>query len=346
MRSLIAILCAAFLAAAAGASEQQVASITLRSTVLVEPGRALTLADIAVLRGPEAERLATTPIALAGYPADAAGWRKIDAQNVRLALDGHDPLWGTIQLRGGPCYVRTIAGETAQVTQVQPGPTAPHAPTPAFAGTVRHLAEQHIARAFRASPANVEVRWVSATEGLLDHTTAGAIAQIEDAGRSDRMALRITLYDNEAKVVIEGEAKADVRIRRDVAVLTRNMPRRRIIGEADVRIERQWADATLRLADPGSIVGREAATNLDAGAVVRESDVHSAVVIRRGERVQVRILTESITARLWARAMADGRPGETISFESLAPSRSDRLRFEARVEGAGSAVTVAGAMTR
>lgn len=345
MRSLIAILAFAILCSTALAGEQ-VASITLRSTVLLEPGRTTTLADIAVLRGPEAERLSATPIDLDEHRADAAGWRRIDAQSVRTTLDAHEPLWGTIQLRGGPCYVRALAAEPAPPSADRAESAALHSAAPAVDGTVRHLAELHIARAFKAPLADVEVRWVSATDGLLDHATQSMLASIEDAGRSDRMALRITLYDTDANVVIEGEAKAEVRLRREVAVLTRDVPRRRLIGETDVRIERQWADATLRLADPATVVGREAAMNLDAGAVVRESDVHSAIAIRRGDRVQVRIITPSVTARLWARALADGRPGESIQFESLAPSRSDRLRFEARIESPGSAVAVAGAMTR
>ncbi|MFI4882737.1 MAG: flagellar basal body P-ring formation chaperone FlgA [Phycisphaerales bacterium JB064] len=343
MRSLLTILVSLVLATVA--LGQETASIALRSTVLAAPGQSLTLGDIAELRGDEAERLSAASIDLDAFRADPSGWRKIDAQSVRVALEEKAPLWGAIQFRGGPCYVRVVGHDPVAPlpTQAQPEPALN---TPTTPGTVRQLAEHHIARAFKVPASDIEVRWVSATDGLLDHPTAGALPHIDDAGRSDRMALRVTLYDEQANIVIEGEAKAEVRIRRDVAVLTRDVPRRRIIAESDIRTERQWIDATTRLADPTTLVGREAAMNLKAGTPVGESDVHTAIAIKRGDRVQVRIITPSVTAKLWARALKDGRPGETIEFESIAPSRSDRLRFDARVESAGSAVAVAGAMTR
>lgn len=312
-------------------------TITLRSTVLIATGQPVTLGDIADLSGDEAHRLAETPIDLAALNADPGGWRKIDAQGVRVALESTNPLWGAMQLRGGPCYVRTVAHDP------QPGEVPSYQPTidrPAAPGTVRELAEQWIARAFKAPMRDVEVRWVSATPDLLDHATAGLLPHIDDAGRSNRMSLRITLYDADANVVVEGEARAEVRIRRDVAVLTRDVRRRQLLGESDVRVERQWTDATASPAGVDAIIGREAATHLKAGAIIKASEVFSSVAVKRGDRVQVRIITPTITATLLARALADGRPGQTIEFESIAPSRSDRLRFEARVENAGSAVAV------
>jgi flagella basal body P-ring formation protein FlgA len=318
---------------------EEASTITLRSTVLVAPGQPVTLGDIAVLAGEEADRLARTTIDVASLNADPAGWRKIDAQGVRDALEAASPLWGTVQLRGGPCYVRTLTHEPQASHETLSPPTPDR---PAMPGTVRELAEQWIAGVFTSPVHDVEVRWVSSTDGLLDHTTVGLLPQIDDSGRSDRMSLRVTLFDPKANVVVEGEAKAEIRVRRDVAVLARDVRKRRTLDEGDFRVERQWTDATASPADPASLVGREAAANLKAGDIVKAMDVHSSVAIERGERVQIRIITPTVTARLLARAMADGRPGEIIEFESIAPSRSDRLRFKARVESAGSAVAVTG----
>ncbi len=340
MRTIITILIG-LLAGVTLAGESS--TITLRSTVLVGTGQPVTLADVAVLTGDEAKRLADTAIDLTAVNADPAGWRKIDAQGVREALESANPLWGAVQLRGGPCYVRSVAHDPQLVEE---STDHPNLDRPAAPGTVRELAEQWIAGVFKAPLRDVEVRWVSATEGLLDHTTTKLLPLIDDAGRSNRMSLRISLYDADANVVVEGEARAEVRIRRDVAVLTRDVRKRRILTEGDVRIERQWTDATASPADTSAIVGREAAMNLKAGGVVGASDVHTSVAIKRGDRVQVRIITPTVTATLLARALSDGRPGETIEFESIAPSRSDRMRFDARVENAGSAVAVTGVTGR
>lgn len=335
MRTLLATLIG-LLTALAHAGDGS-STITLRSTVLVGTGQPVTLGDIADLAGPEANRLAETTIDIASLNADPGGWRKIDAQGVRVALESADPLWGAVQLRGGPCYVRTVAHdpEATESTTSQPILDRPAAP-----GTVRQLAEQWIARTFKAPARDVEVRWVSATPGLLDHTTADLLPFIDDSGRSNRMSLNIKLYDADANVIVEGDAKAEIRIRRDVAVLTRDVRRHRILNEGDLRIERQWTDATASPAEANTIAGREAATNLKAGAVVKASDVHTSVVIKRGDRVQVRMIVGSITTTLLARAKSDGRPGEVIPFEMIAPTRRDRVPFEARVENSGLAVAI------
>ncbi|MCW5756874.1 MAG: flagellar basal body P-ring formation protein FlgA [Phycisphaeraceae bacterium] len=340
MRIALAILFA--IASAAFSIAVEPPTITLRTTVVLEHDATPTLADVAILSGQEANRLAHVPIDLKSLRADPAGWMRLDAQDLRQLADANADRatnWGAVQLRGGPCYIRILApaATTTPAAEQQPSTTQ----TPTIPGTVRQLAEAWIARAFKVSPQDVEVRWVSAAEGLLDHPTAGLLPHITDAGRSNRMALRITLYDAQAAVAVEGEARAEIRIRRDVAVLTRDVTRRRVLTSEDVRFERQWLDATATPADPTSVIGREVAMPLRAGAVISAADVHTSPVVKRGDRVQVRIITPTVTATLLARALADGRPGETIPFESIAPSRSDRLRFDARVENAGAAVAIA-----
>ena len=339
IETILATLVCATVALATG----ETSTITLRSTILAPAGQELTLGDIAHLTGNEAERLAETPIGTSALRPDPAGWRKIDAQAVRTALEAAQPMWGAIQLRGGPAYVRTITETPTTDAIDHPERSLDVQATP---GTVRQLAEHHIARRFKVTPQDIEVRWVEASEGLLDHPTAGLLPHLDDAGRSDRMWLTITLYDEQANPVIAGQARATVRIRRDVAVLTRDVPRRRIVSAGDIRTERQWTDATDTPADPASGIGREAAIALKASSMVRETDVHSSIAVKRGDRVQIRIITPTIPASLLARALKDGRVGETIEFESVAPSRRDRLRFDARIESAGSAVAIAGAPTR
>ncbi|GIW74922.1 MAG: hypothetical protein KatS3mg103_1444 [Phycisphaerales bacterium] len=353
MRTGVAIwilLTLTLLARVHAAQEQRATTVTLRHTVVLPAGSPATLGHVARLDGPQAQDLATVALDLDQLPADPAGWRRIDAQALRHAIErasaaSDSPRWGALELGGGPCYVRWQAQEGQ-------GPSTPPAgqqdqaawQAPAVPGSVREAAEAHIARVFRVDPADVRVRWISASEGLLDHPIGNAVARIEDAGRSESMTLSITLYDAQARVVVEGQARAEVRIRRPVAVLVRDVARRRIIEPQDVQVQRRWLDPGQRPADPAAVVGLEAAQSLRAGQVVAASDVQASVAIHRGDRVQVRIITPSITASLWARALADGRPGEVIAFESLAPSRRDRLRFEARVQDAGLAVAVAGAM--
>ncbi len=335
MRTFYAIL--VVLLAATRVAGQGSSTITLQSTVLAPAGQDLTLADVASLRGEEAERLGIIRIDLGEITADPAGWRRIDAQALRPLLEESNTNWGVLALRGGPCYVRTIAispegdepsGERAGVA----GPTTP--------GTVRALAERWIAQRFNVPHRDVEVRWTSATDGLLDHATEGLTPYFDDSGLSRTMHMDIVMYDDDAGVVVRGSAKADVRIRRDVAVMTRSVRARQVITQADVRFERRWLDAGDSPAASTAVVDYEAATNLKADDVVGASDVRAAIVIQRNDRVQIRVITPTITLTMLARAREDGRPGEVITFEKIAPTRADRLPFQARVEAPGSAVVV------
>ncbi|OAB63963.1 hypothetical protein AY599_16320 [Leptolyngbya valderiana BDU 20041] len=341
MRSIRTILVAtlACLAAAVRVAGEDPSTIELRSTVLVGLEEGLTLADIAELRGSHAQDLGPTPIELNALSADAAGWRRIDAQALRSMLEGTEASWGLLELRGGPCYVRSVAmasdGEGA-------GGSDERVDRPATPGTVRDLAERWIAQRFKAPLHDLEVRWTSATDGLLDHATAGLTPYFDDAGLSDRMRLEIVMYDEQASAVVRGRAEASVRIRRNVAVLARDVRKRQILNASDVRLEQRWLDAGSDPADADAVIGREAAANLKSGAVVKASDVHASVAIERGERVQVRVITPTVTVMMLARARADGRPGEIIEFEKIAPTRADRVRFQARVEGPGAAVMVSG----
>lgn len=335
MRTFYAIL--VVLLAATRVAGQGSSTITLQSTVLAPAGQNLTLADVASLHGEEAERLGITRIDLAEIAADPAGWRKIDAQALRPLLDEANANWGVLALRGGPCYVRSIAiSPEGEVPSSGPvgvaGPTA--------SGTVRALAERWIAQRFNVPHRDVEVRWTSATEGLLDHATEGLTPYFDDSGLSKTMQMDIVMYDDDAGVVVRGSAKADVRIRRDVAVMTRGVRARQIITQADVRFERRWLDAGATPAPGTAVVDHEAATNLKAEDVVSASDVRAAVAIQRNDRVQIRVITPTITLTMLARAREDGRPGEVITFEKIAPTRADRLPFQARVEGPGTAVVV------
>lgn len=340
MRAASAIL--VVLLAATLVAGQRTSTITLQSTVLAPAGQDVTLADVASLHGDEAERLGATPIDLAEISADPAGWRKIDAQALRGLLDELDANWGVLELRGGPCYVQTLANAPGGDGAPTESSEIAGAATP---GTVRELAERWIAQRFKAARRDVEVRWTSATDGLLDHATAGLVPYFDDSGLSDTMRLEIVMYDGEAGVVVRGRADANVRVRRDVAVMNRSVRARQILTPADVRFERRWLDAGDTPAPSNTVVEREAATNLKADQVVRASDVRAAVAVERGDRIQVRVITPTITVVMLARAREAGRPGEVIEFEKVAPTRADRIRFRARIEGPGAAVMVSRSTT-
>ena len=133
-------------------------------------------------------------------------------------------------------------------------------------------------------------------------------------------------------------------MRRRVAVAARAIPRGTPIAPDAFTTEDRWLPPTLRAADPSSLEGQSARSRIDAGGLITESSVEPPIAVRRGDIVAVHSLAGSIIVKTRARALASGRRGEVIRFETLASerrARADRREFMARVDAPGLALITA-----
>ena len=84
-------------------------------------------------------------------------------------------------------------------------------------------------------------------------------------------------------------------------------------------------------------VGLVIRSRLDAGEILDRGSVDSPIAIEKGDIVIVHVVSRTVVLRREARALADGRIGETIELEPLTGGRD---RFVARVDSPGRAVVV------
>lgn len=115
-----------------------------------------------------------------------------------------------------------------------------------------------------------------------------------------------------------------------VAFAVRPIERGVLIGAADVEL-RSHAGAVpaQAVASLEAVVGKEAITAIRSGAMVLSNQLRSAVLVRRGERVSVRVRAAGVTVRTFATAQQDGAEGELVMVESLA----GKERYTASVTG-------------
>ncbi len=328
MRTAITIILALSIAALARAG-----TIQLKEAVRVAEGTPITLGLIAELSGDEAQRLAHksfTPI------QDAQGHASVSSRDIREALTKSGVNWARLSLRGGPTTIvfqpRPDAPAPA-ASPPAPEPTTPHArPT---GPTLRDAVARQIAQLFNTQPADLRLTFDQRDADLLRTPTAGRIVDIQPIGTSERLPLRVTIYQGQ-QIVLTEAIRVEVLTRRTTAVARRTIARSQRLTIDDITPAEQWLPPADDAATPADALASATRGRIEAGATIRAADLEPPVLIERGDRVALHTIVGSIVIRSEARARHDARDGETIELETL---DSSRKRLIATVSGPGRAVT-------
>lgn len=312
-------------------------TVTLRTGASVD-GNVARLADVAVLEGPEAERLGdVVVIADLGLSSRADGVARLDVRAVRRALDEGGARWGRLALQGSVCEVRSVGSGSSAEAREERAEGAGLAE--AGRGNVRGAVEEMLCRLYGVGSEDLRATYDARDWGFLSREVWGKRVEAQPGGSAtgSKQPVRVWVYEGD-RVALEGQVSASVEVRKRVAVLTRALRRGELIGEGDVRMEEMWVDASGSPASVEDVVGREARTRLSAGGVVRSTDVEAAQVIRRGDLVTVHCVSGGVVVKAPARALGDAREGESVELRMDGSKRS----FVARASGKGRAVIEVG----
>lgn len=312
-------------------------TVVLRESAEVAPSGPLTLAQIAELSGDGARALAAVEIRLEGRPAGADGWTTVGAPEVIEAIRAVPGVnWGKLTVRGSACAVRRAGDAPARPAAPQRSASvAPGVPGP----TLRAAVEQRLREAFGPGGEEVRLTFDEASAALLETPLAGRTADVQLVGSSSRQSVTVRVFEG-LRQIAAGTVRVEVRVKRRVALAAQALRRGDPVTPESVRTEERWVEPGVRPADPARVVGRAARGRIDEGSVVEESDIEAAVVIRKGDMVDVYCLSSSINLKSVARATEPGREGETIKLQTPGSKRV----FSARVDGPGRAVTGVGVM--
>lgn len=319
-------------------------AVELRATARVER-LPVVLSDIADLRGPGAQALASTPVA--GELPEGA-WATIDPASVRAALEALPPGrvdWTNLTLKGGAVRVRLLPA--------QPAPTQASAPTPASErepeyrpapGTVGALVPARLADFLAATLDGVRVEFSRADSAILDLSAEGRAVEIRPGALSDRVPMTITVYEGE-RIIARGSARAGVSVRRQAATARRELRRGEPLTPDAFELADQWLSPAVRPATAGELEGALARGRIRAGRVILPADLEAPEAVKKGDLVWVHTVSGGLSLKRLSRAREDGRVGDVIAFEPADPGTGGRGRaggegreYRARVSGPGEAV--------
>lgn len=334
---LLALGCAGVFASSAD-------QIVLRSSARATPP--VLLRDVATLDGADAEALGG--IIVFDSANDANAWKaELTIDDVRGALNEANSgiRWGKIALSGDSCSVRLIAEATEAPKAVEPVPVAAPAPK-VLAGPVwrvvadmqddslRTAIAMRLANFLKAEPADVRVAFADSDAALLDTPTPGRTLDIQPTGLGAMVPVMVRVFEAD-RVVAAGTARVRVEQKLEVVGVTRSLHRGDVVTKEEVLIESRWVVPGQRLAPQAMVIGSMVRNRLQPGELVLEGDIEPAILVKRGEIVDIACLSGSIVMNTKARAMANGRENETIEFT---PLRNPRARVTARVIAPGQAV--------
>lgn len=338
MLSRVHSLFLVFVVAATSTHVHGQSEISLRAHVRVKPGASLTIRDVARLSGAEAEALGDVVVIedIDQEAADSSGWVLVDTKRVHEAIDAHGKVhWGKIALSGRDCAVKAVrprvrletaaTGSSVQAKAVDDGRP-----------TLRRHIQMNLLQLLRVVPEDLRITFDESDDAFLETLIEGQTVEIQQIGKSERMAMRITFYEGD-RLVRTQTLRALVLARRDVVVARTAHRRGMTIGIDNVASEERWLAAHLTPAGLNEVAGFVAKANVPIGHVYMADDTVAPIVVKRGETIKVHSLAGGFAVEMDARAMSDGRDGDVIEFQKLG-TRDKKNRFLARVNGPGIAV--------
>lgn len=306
-------------------------TVRLNSSAAVTAGP-VRLEQIAELTGDDAAALGAVEVT-----ERARGRVTID--EVRAALDRAGVNWGRVALHGGECLLRHGAPRLEKLGSVREAASEEPVVVDLNAGpTVRTRIARVLADLYGVENEALRVRFDPRDAVFLDFAGGRFEVTVGTGSSSERVPVVVTVFDGD-EISQTRTVRSDVRVRRRVLVLGRDLARNEAVNAAAVRTEQRWVSpaGSPVVSDVDDAAGMLARTRLSTGTVLREAQLTRPVLIKRNQLVTVLCLSGSVAVRVEARAMDDGKEGDLIEF------RVDRKStpFRARVSGAGVAVVTA-----
>lgn len=315
-------------------------TVTLRGAARIDGGRAALLRDVAELDGPHANELGDVEVA-------SAGTTEVGIDQVRDAIKAARPSarFGALAFSGDRCTIRVTRAfkpeEPAPAAPVANKVTAPDWRTASELRdtSVRSAVASRLVSFLKADAADVRLAFATGDERLLSMDGSGHTLDIQPTGLGSQVPVLIRVFDGD-RIAAAGTVRVRAEQRREIVAAREALKRGDVVTGERVIAESRWVAPGERYAAGSQVIGMVVKNRIEPGQVFIEDDVEPAVVIRRGDVCTIACLSGSIVLNVKARALANGREGETIEF---APTANPRTRVRAKVLSAGQAVINAGA---
>ncbi|MEE2908180.1 MAG: flagellar basal body P-ring formation chaperone FlgA [Planctomycetota bacterium] len=323
-------------------------SITLRSSARRSlDAQTITLADIALLEGPEAKAWAELDI----VEVDGRDILRVTVADVRRRLDAAGIHWGRVDLNGQIVVIRpdreaaTQPPTAMRAMSVNRGVIKKNHDTPprsaievTRAQSLRGAVTRFLVQALDTTPEALKVIFDAGDDRWLDATLENAryeIKAMSDLNMSDRIDLELRRW-SDGRPGERRLLKVKPLIKCTVAEAAVNLPRHATIQPEQVTSVEAWltpSQRTIRL-HPIDVIGRVPVAPLRLGTMFRARDIRAVQLVDRGDQVVVRCLVGGAAIALKARAESAGGIGESIELRK----GRERETFTAIVTGPGEAI--------
>lgn len=337
-----------FIALVVMATTAMADSITLRSSVRRPfDAQTITLADIAILEGPEAKAWAELNI----VEVDDRDTIRVTVADVRRCLDSSGIHWGRIDLHGQIVVVRPdrqvatkppIAMRAMSVGRSDAKKDHDTLPRSAIemtrAQSLRGAVTRFLVQTLDTTPDALKVIFDAGDDRWLDATLENVryeIKAMSDLNMSDRIDLELRRW-SEGRPGERRLLKVKPLIKCTVAEAAVNLPRHATIQPEQVSSVEAWltpSQRTIRL-NPVDVIGHVPVAPLRRGTMFRARDIRAVQLVDRGDQVVVRCLVGGAAISLKARAESAGGLGESIELRK----GRERETFTAIVTGPGEAI--------
>jgi flagella basal body P-ring formation protein FlgA len=299
-----------------------------------EPGAALTLGDVAVLEGPDAQAMAARVVVPGSERPSAV--QSVSLEQVRKSLEESGRVnWGRISLRGSQCRVSPPPAPPSLIAAAA-RPGLPASPALDDSACLRGAILRRIGQLAQASPTDLHITFAPEDSEFLALPIAGRTAEVKATAMSERLPLAVTLYEGE-RIVSSRTIRVTALIRRMVPMAADTKRKGDTLDKDDLSPQEQWLPLGASPANPDQLVGAVLRSRITAGQVISTDDVAPPLVANKGDQVTVHCISGGVVVTTRARAMAPAHDGEVIEFQALDSKR----RFSARMNGRGRAVVTA-----
>ena len=317
-------------------------------TVRLKPGASVDqpvvmLSDIAWLEGPEAQRWAALIVA---EPREGAVRYAVNLEDVRALLTARGVNWARLSLKGvATCEVRLLNPPAAPVNP-QPEPVMPSlAPVgydtltaergaPIAATTtnpleadapldVRSLVLRELTRLLGVAGDELTVNFAERDADVLNMSTVAARFTVEPVGPARLGRLRLVVRKASGLGAEQTYAlNADISRKTTAVVATAPVLRGQLLTPANVALREVelWDSRFEPIRDVDTVLGAAAEASLRPGNLVRSEHLGTALVVRRGDMVTVRVVSGGVMVDTDGFAEGDAGVGQTVQV------RLDRQR--------------------
>ncbi|MBL8886199.1 MAG: flagellar basal body P-ring formation protein FlgA [Phycisphaerales bacterium] len=337
-----------FLAMLASATAHVARADTIQLRSSARASAPVSLRDVAILEGADAEALGDVIVFEQSKEARAAHV-DLSVDEIRSLLNESrtDIRWGKIALSGDSCSLRLICEKKeTPAAEVPPTPVRA-APVPKAAmgptwNVVSEMRDESLRSAIgarivsflKAESSDVRVAFSEADSTLLSTPTPGRTLDIQPTGLGSMVPVMVRVFEAD-KVIAAGTAKVRVEQKLNVVGATRSLHRGDLVTKEVVFSESRWTTPGERLATEEAILGRVVKNRVQPGELFLDGDVEAAILVKRGDIVNIACVAGSIVMNTKARAMANAGENEVIEFT---PLRNPKSRVTARVVAPGQAV--------